>query len=546
MRFDDSLKTVLAADASTAFGAQATFRQIADLVARGRVPADEAALERLRLIRNEVPVGVRAAVARALAMTRPPVALVLLFAQDEPAVASAMLRGAQLDDQDWLALLPQLGPAGWAVLRGRRDLGAAVTRGLESFGSTDFTIGFVPRPSADQPTAPAVGAGPFAAIGTITAALPVVETLRRAEDAPQPRGDGGFDIAELVDRIATFQRERGEPDTADAPGVIDRFRFETGADGVIRWTDAPARGALVGVSIAAAATVLFRKRAAFEDVSLALPSAGPMSGDWRLSAVPLFDEVNGSFSGYRGSARRERASPAPTIGTASSEGLRRLVHELRTPTNAIAGFSELIEAQLLGPVAPTYCERATMIRALAGDLVAAIDDLDLAARIDGAALELRPGLLQLAPLLGRLVGQFQARAAEHGFALSLAPMDASLELIGDDRMIERILARLIGLAVTAAQAGEAIGISASGSARTVSIMVDRPRLLSGMADQALLDLDADQHPTRPGASLLGTGFGLRLIGKLAAELGGALSIERTRLIVTLPAAGAAMEQAAAR
>ncbi len=37
LRFDDSLKTVLAADASTPFGAQAAFRQIADLAARGRI-----------------------------------------------------------------------------------------------------------------------------------------------------------------------------------------------------------------------------------------------------------------------------------------------------------------------------------------------------------------------------------------------------------------------------------------------------------------------------------------------------------------------------
>ena len=37
MRFDDSLKTVLAADTSTLFGATAAFRQLSDLIARGRV-----------------------------------------------------------------------------------------------------------------------------------------------------------------------------------------------------------------------------------------------------------------------------------------------------------------------------------------------------------------------------------------------------------------------------------------------------------------------------------------------------------------------------
>ena len=48
MRFDDSLATVLAGDASTSLGARAAFIQLTDLIARGRASPEPALLDRLR------------------------------------------------------------------------------------------------------------------------------------------------------------------------------------------------------------------------------------------------------------------------------------------------------------------------------------------------------------------------------------------------------------------------------------------------------------------------------------------------------------------
>ena len=138
MRFDDSLKTVLSADMESGFGAQSAWRQLIDLMGRGRIPADEPSLARLRLLRQAVPVAVRSASARALAFASPPAPLIAFFAEDTIAVAAPVLRTARMDDPAWLALLPRLDPHGRALLRHRRDLPAAVTRGLASFGPTDF------------------------------------------------------------------------------------------------------------------------------------------------------------------------------------------------------------------------------------------------------------------------------------------------------------------------------------------------------------------------------------------------------------------------
>ena len=67
MRFDDSLDTVLNADAETPFGAQNMWRQLTDLIGRRRVEASPEAIERLRAIRARVPAPIRAASARGVA-----------------------------------------------------------------------------------------------------------------------------------------------------------------------------------------------------------------------------------------------------------------------------------------------------------------------------------------------------------------------------------------------------------------------------------------------------------------------------------------------
>ena len=152
MRFDDSLKTVLDADCSTASGAQAMFRQLVELVARGRAAPDRETLGRLRMLRHQVPPEVRAAAACGLAWTRPPIGLIEVFTEDDAAIASAALCSAYLPTDDWISLLPRLGPTGRAVLRRRDDLSPIVLRALESFGTSDPALDYEATPAIDKPT----------------------------------------------------------------------------------------------------------------------------------------------------------------------------------------------------------------------------------------------------------------------------------------------------------------------------------------------------------------------------------------------------------
>lgn len=571
MRFDDSLKTVLSADMDSGFGAQSAWRQLVDLMGRGRIAADEPGLARLRLLRQAVPLAVRAASARALAFATPPAPLVGLFAEDAFAVAAPLLRTVTLDAATWIALLPRLSPQGRALLRHRRDLPAAVERALESFGSVDFVLpdgarvadGEVdPAPIAVVPSEPE----PAPVVGVAEAAAPIVAAPRVVEQPaiavappePRPMAAGGFQIADVVARIDAFQRQR-EP-LAPAEAVVEAsaasFRFDTDAAGVICAVDGVTRGPLIGVSLAAGAPQgvvrvdagingAFRQRQRFADARLDVGGASDASGAWRVTGEPQFDAATGRFTGYAAIARRPRSDEDAVRPAASgaSDSLRQLVHELRTPTNAISGFAELIETQLLGPVAPVYREHAATIRRHADGLIAAIEDLDTAARIEGRALELRPRAVAIEPLLERIARDLAPLAALRGTALDIHPMGDHAAL-ADDRAVERLLSRLLATLTSAAVAGERIDIAeAPAPAGQVALCFARPQALGNGGEDALLSIDADAG--EEGAPLLGAGFALRLARNLAAEMGGALIFGDDLLTLRLPAAvQEGMEQAA--
>lgn len=570
LRFDDTLDTVLAADLATPLGRQSAYRQLVDLIGRRRIAPEPRAIETLARIAPEVPTSHRSAAARGLAFADPPFALVRLFAADELSVAAPVLRTARLDSAEWCALLADLSPPARAILRHRRDLAGEVERALESFGPADFVL------SDDRPVAvtaedaaappepveaaaappvrpvPATPAG-FASLGSVALGLPVVaEAVRRSEAAPprsspEPVPDGPFRIADVVARIDAFResRERGRPHANDAAlAPATRIRFETDGEGVIRWADGPGRVALVGVSLRLSgggmarldrtAAGAFQQRAAFRDAHLRIEGDSAAAGAWLMSAIPAFDPASGRFIGYRGTIRRphpgETAAPAPAAAPAP-DALRQLVHELRTPTNAIIGFSEMIALEMLGPAADAYRDRARAIHRHARDLLGAIDDLDLAARIESDALMLRPEPVSLRAVLGAVALDLAPLAELRGASLALPADDAAVK--GDRHAIERLLGRLLATLLSATARGEALAMAIVPEGERLCLSIARP---AGLPETAEAGGEVSEEEAAFAALPLGTGFALRLAGNLARELGGGIVFGTEAIELRLPAA----------
>ena len=132
--------------------------------------------------------------------------------------------------------------------------------------------------------------------------------------------------------------------------------------------------------------------------------------------MPAFEPADGRFAGYRGVARREEAMPPPAGSVPAPpspdhDSLREMVHEIKTPLNAIIGFAEIIDGQYLGPAHRSYRERAAEIVGQARTLLERDRRSRLRRQAPIAAARARARGTDFAEILPRLTEEFAAYAA---------------------------------------------------------------------------------------------------------------------------------------
>ncbi len=419
---------------------------------------------------------------------------------------------------------------------------------------------------------------------------PSADTSAEQKPAPQDGGvtvgrDERSQIRQLVERIERFTsaaRERNrlfaaegapfppspepelEPELESELEPLDHFPFETDAEGTLVWVGEASRTALVGLSIAQPATPgdtgpdghvagAFARRSSFQHGRL-LIGEGLYMGEWRLSAVPFFDPATGRFQGYRGQARRPlihevphqiRSSVREAARQPSLDSMRQVIHELRTPLNAILGFAEIIEQQLFGPAGVHYREMASNILSDARRLMAAFDDIDLAAR-SAASLEEDSmsgsggDVVDIEALMEKVVahyaGQGDVAAVPIRITGSADIPPALIEPVQGERMVQHLVRTLVSLVQEGEQVRGAIWFQPEGQAGKLVIGFDRPARLAGLEEQDILDPGYGADGDWPDGPLLGLGFSIRLVRSLAQGQGGALRIENERILLELPVA----------
>jgi signal transduction histidine kinase len=309
------------------------------------------------------------------------------------------------------------------------------------------------------------------------------------------------------------------------------FRWECIPSGEIVWVEGAPRGPLIGRSIARAeegegveqeVERAFAMRSPFRDARLTLPGEGTMAGEWKISGVPAFEPTDGRFAGYRGIALRE-ANGEMDSGRFGQPGLltdpnslRELVHEIKTPLNAIIGFAEIIDAQLLGPADRHYRTRAAEIVAQARLLLSAIDDLDFAAKLQSDRN--RPGSgTDLAMLLEQIAAGMRQGASAEAPQLELSIETRRRRCALEPALAERLVTRFCTAVLAAAADGEQIVVHLDNSNGRCLLWVRPPP-----------GLDAANGDTTSG------GFSLRLVRGLARIAGGDLTITRARITLALP------------
>jgi signal transduction histidine kinase len=92
---------------------------------------------------------------------------------------------------------------------------------------------------------------------------------------------------------------------------------------------------------------------------------------------------------------RRKAGGTAAIEAQKRAFLRLVSHELRTPLNSILGFSEILSAELYGPLgAPQYKEYAEIIQGSGKKLLKLINQVLEIGRLEGLELDLRPEALE--------------------------------------------------------------------------------------------------------------------------------------------------------
>jgi K+-sensing histidine kinase KdpD len=276
----------------------------------------------------------------------------------------------------------------------------------------------------------------------------------------------------------------------------------------------------------------FAVRAPFRDALLTVAGDGIVSGDWKISGVPAFEPADGRFAGYRGVALRE-APPAPAqVETvpevlADPDSLRELVHEIKTPLNAIIGFAEIIEGQYLGPADHGYRDRAAEIVRQAHLLLTAIDDLDFAAKVHSAN-GMAKSRVDLGALVEREATELREIAARSGAILEVIRPRLEVAAAVQPELVDRLLIRLFSALAEQAERGERLQLGVESAIDSVRLSVGRPAGLRGVSDTAVFD-------SKRGDEARG-GFSLRLARGLARIAGGDLVANRDSFALVFPRA----------
>jgi signal transduction histidine kinase len=256
-------------------------------------------------------------------------------------------------------------------------------------------------------------------------------------------------------------------------------------------------------------------RAPFRDGALTIGGEGLVAGEWKISGVPAFDPTDGRFAGYRGIALRD-APDATAVETAEilsdPDSLRELVHEIKTPLNAIIGFAEIIDGQFLGPADRRYRERAADIVGQARLLLAAIDDLDFAAKAHSGRAG---GRVDLSELLERAADQLRALAQGRNVELEIASAQRRATAQVEPEVADRLIFRLANAVIETAQPGERLRLSVDQTGEQCRFAISRPAALRGLSDRQLIEA---------AASDAGAAFSLRLVRGLARIAGGDLAM----------------------
>lgn len=249
---------------------------------------------------------------------------------------------------------------------------------------------------------------------------------------------------------------------------------------------------------------------------------------------------------------QELADEARAASTAKSQFISSVTHEVRTPINAIIGYTNLLELQVAGPLTEEQRRFLARIRASSAHLLKLIEDVLDLGKVEAGRLTVREGTANVRAVLSAAVGLVEPQASEAGVTLDYQERE-DVHYRGDEDRVRQILVNLLANALKfTPRGGRVTATYASSTARDAEAQLagDGPWVCIrindtgiGIAHQASAAVfqpfvQADSTITR---SFGGTGLGLSISRELARLMGGDLTLrsvlgEGSTFSLWLPAA----------
>ena len=198
-------------------------------------------------------------------------------------------------------------------------------------------------------------------------------------------------------------------------------------------------------------------------------------------------------------------------------------HDIRTPLNAILGYTELLQVGLWNQTERDAALES--IRASGTTLLELVNDVLDLAKMDAGKMTLQPGPVRLGKLTDEVFASFRMAAEGKGIALVNRTAGVPAVLI-DEHRFRQILFNLVGNAVKFTSRGS-VTVAAALNGTTLEVSVADtgcgiPRdMLGSVLDPFVQVLDPTHSADRAG----GSGLGLSICRRLVEMMGGELTVE---------------------
>ncbi|HXM19566.1 MAG TPA: PAS domain S-box protein [Candidatus Tumulicola sp.] len=203
--------------------------------------------------------------------------------------------------------------------------------------------------------------------------------------------------------------------------------------------------------------------------------------------------------------------------------LASMSHELRSPLNAIIGFTGTLLMKLPGPLSAEQERQLRTIDSSAQHLLSLISDILDLAKIESGKVELDLQPVVLRDVIAEVASSLRSQAEAKGLQLSARLPEVITPIVTDRRAVRQILINLTNNAIKFTQKGS-VGLALAERRVNGSLLVDLSVSDTGVGikkeDQARLFQVFEQVDPSSTRRFGGVGLGLYLSLKLALLLGG--------------------------